>query len=297
MSMEIPQKILRASSRGDRRVRRRPTPSSGFFRGSVCKSKKKGTVLLMALIVMSSVVISSIGLGSLILSSLQQTRAIDSAVVAYYAAESGAEEALLLGRRTGALPSSVPSATPLTNGATWKRTVTSRESVVYAGTVFQDSLTEFALYDTDTQTPTGIATVKVSWTDQCAGCTVLGASLVGWLPGSTWDPSNAANVDFAAATYTGGAATLSVPSPSKLYRLRLMAKNGAMDNVQVRGFDAGSVAVPLPGRIKIDARGDWGGVEQKLLVTLPRQTPLSGVYDFVLFSECSIVKGGAISCP
>ena len=44
-------------------------------------------------------------------------------------------------------------------------------------------------------------------------------------------------------------------------------------------------------------RADLAGVEQKLLVTLPRQTPLSGVYDFVVFSECSIVKGGSISCP
>lgn len=266
--------------------------------------RERGTVLLMALIVMSSVVISSVGLGSLILSSLQQTRVIDSAIVAYYAAESGAEDALFSARRSGALPLSVSTATALTNNATWKRSVDDKESVIYAGTILEDSLTEIALFNPDTQTSVNIAKIEVTWTDTCSGCTVLGATLIGWQPGGPWDPLNAANVAIGMNQYVGGNAQLPVPSPDKLYRLRLFAKvdpgfpsRGPLENVQIRAYDLGNAPVNLPGRVKVDSRGTFAGVEQKLLVTLPRQTPLSGAYDFVVFSECSIVKGGSISCP
>jgi hypothetical protein len=260
-------------------------------------ARDRGTVLLMALIVMSSVVISSVGLGSLILSSLQQTRVIDSAIVAYYAAETGAEDALFRSRRSGALPSSVSSATALTNNATWKRSVADKESVIYAGTILEDSFTEIALFNPDTQASANVAKVEVTWTDACSGCTVLGATLIGWQPGGVWDPLNAANVAIGINQYVGGNAQLPVPAPDKLYRVRLVARKGAIENVQIRAYDAGNAAVDLPGRVKVDSRGTFAGVEQKLLVTLPRQTPLSGVYDFVVFSECSIVKSGSISCP
>ena len=121
--------------------------------------------------------------------------------------------------------------------------------------------------------------------------------MVGWLPGGVWDPFNSATVGISTQQHVGGSAALSIPSPDKLYRLRLLARKGDLENVQIRGYDAADAPTDLPGRVKIDSRGSFGGVEQKILVALPRQTPLSGVYDFVVFSECSIVKGGSISCP
>lgn len=255
---------------------------------------QKGTVLLLALIVMSSVVLSSMGLGSLIVSSLQQSRIIDAASVAYYAAESGAEDALYAARRRNQIPASTVTPTLLGNGASWIRTVTTDEEVVYVGTIPEDSLVEIALYDPDTQIPAAAASVEITWT----GTATLTTSLVGWQPGTAWDPDSASSVDFAAARHSGNIATLSVPSPTKLYRLRLRATNGAMDDVRIRAYDSiGVTVVPLPGRISIDSRGTYSGTEQKLLVSLPRKTPLSGIYDFIVFSECSIVKGGAVSCP
>src|SRR5688572_19684164 len=98
----------------DRREQRKEKRSS--CAGRLCSvpsslfsvsAPERGTVLLMALIVMTGVVISSVGMGSLILSSLQRTRVIDNAGVAYYAAESGVEEALFLARRSTALPAAV----------------------------------------------------------------------------------------------------------------------------------------------------------------------------------------------
>jgi hypothetical protein len=254
----------------------------------------------MALIVMSSVVISAVGTSSLILSSLQQTRTLDSAIVAFYAAESAAEEAVFDSRRTGDLPDAEGSPQPLTNTASWTRAVTDREDVIYAGTIPRDSFIEVALFDPDQETTaTDIASVDVTWTDQCAGCTVLRTTMIGWRPGGpiAWDPLDPAKVGIATFNHTGGTASVSTGADNKLYRLRLLARQGDLENVQVRAKDGSAQPTTLPGRVKIDAVGSYGGVEQRLTVTLPRQTPLSGVYDFVVFSECSLVKAGVASCP
>ena len=189
-------------------------------------------------------------------------------------------------------------AQPLSNNASWKRTVTGREPVIYAGTIPEDSLLEIALYDPDAPTTSqDIGRVQVDWTDACSGCSVLQASLVGWLSGGPiiWDPNATTSL------FTWNAAGVSIPTadPGRLYRLRLVAKKSAMQNVQIRAYDSGGASLPggLPGRIRIDAEGSFDNVKQKLTVTLPREIPLAGIFDFVLFSECSLVKGGAISCP
>lgn len=256
-----------------------------------------GTVLLLALVIMSGVVISSVGLSSLILSSLQQSRIIDSASIAYYAAETGAEEVLFKMRRDPAIvPATQTVASPqaLTNNATWTRTVTDREKVIYVGTVPRDSFTEIALYDPDAPTTAqNLELAEVTWTDACAGCSVLLGTLVGWTSGGpiVWDPNAATQ----RIPWDADGAEFSLDG-NKLYRLRLSAKNAALENVQVKAY-AGGLLADMPGRVKIDSQGTFAGVRQRLTVTLPRQPPLSGIFDFVVFSECSLVKSGVVSCP
>lgn len=254
---------------------------------------ERGTVLLFALMIMSSVIITSGSVAAVIIGSLQQSRAIDNSIVAYYAAESGVEEALFKVRRDGVMPDAVVSPQAMGNGASWTRTVAPSEPVVYAGTLAQDALVEIALYDPDqptTETP--VASVSVSWTDDCGGCSVLEAAMVGWQSGGPiiWDPN--------AATYlfSGGSASLSAMT-GRLYRLRLLARGSDLMNVQIRAYDSSGQAVEVPGRVKVVATGIYVNVRQSLTITMPRETPLSGLYDFVVFSECSLVKGGTITCP
>lgn len=263
------------------------------------KNAERGTVLLLSLIVMSSVVLSSMGLGTLIVSSLQQSRMIDQSIAAYYAAESGAEEALYEARRLGRLPEPVDEARSLTgSGATWTRQVWNSENVVYAGKIERDTTFEQALYDPDTEVSSEAKYIQVTWD----GPGTLASSVVGWLPNDEWNPLLADNVDFKVAHMAASAgrttALISVDNPSKLNRLRLRAEGGPLENVEIRASTDPSLvpSVPLPGRISIDVRGKFLGAEQKLLVSLPRQAPLAGIYDFVLFSECSISKGSLVDC-
>lgn len=265
--------------------------------GAGSAARERGTVLLMALIIMSGAVISSIGIGVLIQNSIQQSRVLDNSMVAYYAAESGIEEAIYAARRSDTTPASVSAATVLDNGATWSRTVATSESVVYAGNLIEDGIYEVALYNPDASiNALDIDSVKLTWADSCAGCTVAETSFITWNAGSPviWNP----NVTVLRNTWTSDGVTLSVPDVTKLQRLRITSKGGDISNLQIRAYNASGVQTTVPGRLKIDAIGRFANASQKLTATLPRTVPLSGIFDYVVFTECSLVKGGpSSSCP
>lgn len=259
-------------------------------------TRERGAVLLLSLFVMSGVTIAAVGMSALIIGSLQQSRVIDNAIIAYYAAETGIEDAIYRARLTGNLPTSQSSPQFLSSGTSWTRAVTDRESVIYAGAIPEDGTYEIALYDPDAPTAAqNIGRVLVTWEDDCSGCTVLQANLVGWTSGGAvlWDP----NAETSLHTWNASGVSLTMPDPSRLYRLRLHALEGRMRNVQIRAYDGSNAQTTLPGRIRVDSVGSYANVRQRITATMPRNVPLSGIFDFVIFSECSLVKGGAISCP
>ena len=275
------------------------------------RHERSGTVLLLALLILSTVVIMSSGLSSLILSSLQQTRAIDSSIVAYYAAESAAEQALHAIRKGPDLGSdwaaTLTTADPqaLGNGATWTRLVASSERTIEA-TIAQDAFVEVALYDPDNENQSltdKIARVEVRWTfdEDCSAsvCPGLTAAVLEWSPGTaTWTGRTSETRRFlGVADVRTGIALIELADPDSLHKLRLRAEYGKLKNVEIQAFASDDTPVPLPGRVRIDAWGRYGDTQQHLTVRLPRRTPLSGLYDFAVFSECSIVKGYPISCP
>jgi hypothetical protein len=55
--------------------------------------------------------------------------------------------------------------------------------------------------------------------------------------------------------------------------------------------------VAIPARIVLNSTGKYSTVRQAIRVTMPRRSPMSGLYDYVLFSECSLVKGDEAVCP
>jgi hypothetical protein len=53
---------------------------------------------------------------------------------------------------------------------------------------------------------------------------------------------------------------------------------------------SGANVVPIPSRLIIRSTGAAGKSRQQTRVTSPSRPPLSGLYDFVLFSEQEVVK-------
>jgi hypothetical protein len=259
-----------------------------------------GSVLLFALLIMSSVVIGSIGIGTLIFDLLQQTRITDSSTLAFYAAESGIEQSLFNARRTGKIPDSYGEleANNLANITKWWGSATGTTEIIYTE-INENDFIEVDLYDPDAPAiATNIDHVEVIWSDSCVGCSVLRASVASWLPGAqiTWT-EDTARFDHP-FEFIGGFAELSLGPPTKLYKLRLRAKNNTLENVVIRAHDSLENVQSIPGRLTIDLIGQHLDVRRRLIATLPRSAPLSGIFDFVIFSECSLVKGGRpISCP
>jgi hypothetical protein len=253
------------------------------------------------MLIMASVMIGSIGIGTLILDMLQQTRISDSSIMAYYAAESGVEQSIFNVRRTGRLPDSYPEipGNLLLNSGKWWTDVTGMTEIIYTN-IDKNGFTEVDLFNPDAPAmATNIDYVEVTWSDSCGGCSSLHASVVSWLPGAQVAWTDQAARFENPFEFAGGSATLSLgPAPNKLYRLRLRAREATLENVVIRAYDSLGNPQPLPGQITIDATGQYVDARRRLIATMPYGAPLSGIFDFVIFSECSLVKGGRpISCP
>jgi hypothetical protein len=81
------------------------------------------------------------------------------------------------------------------------------------------------------------------------------------------------------------------------YRVRLRAEHGTLRDVVVKAFDRFNQQAKVPGRVVVDGYGEFGGIVQRVTVRVPRRSPLSSLFDFAIFSECSLVKGYPIACP
>jgi hypothetical protein len=84
----------------------------------------------------------------------------------------------------------------------------------------------------------------------------------------------------------------------KAYRLRLRALNGEVTGATAKVY-RNDAQMPFPGDITLGAAGTYGKATQSIVVTMPKLDVLSGLYSFVVFSECQLVKGlpGEPTCP
>lgn len=272
---------------------------------------RSGTILLLSLLILSSMIIAAAGLGTLILDSLQQTRAVDSAVLAYAAAESGIEQGIYLARCrnswdarcVGGLPTAETDR-PLANGSSWSRTSADWEPLLYME-LPQDGTAEIALFDPNNPLEdTSIDQVVLSWRPPLAGETpILRATMTSWPTGSSsaWSVQGDGSSPLSIITdYTSTVSPANFPvilsgNPA---RLRMRVEKAPLRGIQVKLYtdDIPPKQLNVPARIRIEANGDYSGVRQKLTARMPRMMPLSGMFDFVMFSQCSLVKGIPVNC-
>ncbi|OGL73921.1 hypothetical protein A3D72_00390 [Candidatus Uhrbacteria bacterium RIFCSPHIGHO2_02_FULL_57_19] len=257
----------------------------------------RGNVLLLSLLVLSGIMLGGVTIGDLVLRSIRSAKQTDAAAVAYYAAESGAEDALYHLRKTEQPPAEHANFS-LDNGASVERVTVSGEPVIYASIV-KDSFIEFNLFDKgDLAQPSGVEALRFSWDDECGGASSMELSYAEWTPGAAvlW-PDTFAKFRFSHAvspvTHTAFRAA------DRSYRVRLQAGGCDAQNMTVSSFsdDAATLPKDIPSRLTITSTATYGGTEQALLVRAPPDSPLSGIFDFAVFSECSIDKDGVPACP
>ena len=262
----------------------------------------QGSILLLAMLVMAGVVTVSLGTTTLIIAEIQQSVKLDQSVVAYYAAESGVERSLFQARKKQFEPEVLSGLEKtLDNEANYQIVASSTEEVLYA-TLAEDESYQFDLYEPNSfnQLTNPIQAIGLSWD-----------GLSSWLEvnWSCWDTNgNLGNPRSSYNARPAGTIYLNLyESPACiLYRVRLIARQAAANNIQIRAYSEvdpvarcgnppNSCQSPIPARVRIKGVGQYPGdsdqaSRQAILVSLPQRSPIYGLYDYVLFSDEEIKK-------
>ena len=239
----------------------------------------------------SMILLAGLGLGAVVMEGSRRAVETDRSVSAYYMADAGIERQLYEVRKRGKPVAQLQGLVETyPNGSTWSffgdyEQVASKKIALVPP--LESEVVD--LFNPDDLAVPGFDEAFLTWSD--------GDDCVGKLPkvevGSVkWDLANAQfsdqyQIDFAAP----GAVQASIPlDPSRAYRLRVRTFDCSIKNLTVQAR-TGGVAKPFPGDIQIAAEGTVGAATQKIFVGMPRLDVLSDLFSFVVFSECSLVKG------
>lgn len=244
---------------------------------------QSGNILLLALLIMSGIVGAGVTLATIVISQIRQGSNIESSLVAYYAAESGVEKNLYDIRKTDTPWKNMEDLSGELGKASWTSKIESREKQIFRDLKQNDTL-QVDLFDPDQISGgAGVGVLRVDWEDGCEHSSIE-MSITAWTPGAGWADNT---VKF---LYSSGSETNNSFDTDMAYRVRIKALYCDINNLAVRAYDTDNKIVPIPARVIINSVGSFSGVKQAIQATMPRISPMSGLYDYVLFSEESIVK-------
>ncbi|MFZ2803729.1 MAG: hypothetical protein WA001_00750 [Patescibacteria group bacterium] len=265
---------------------------------------QRGNILPLALIMTLTILLTGIGIATVVLEGSQRAVNTDQSVAAYYMADSGIERQLYEVRKdnqTAAYVSTLGGS--YFNGGSWVSSgsylPTTSKKFSYVAT---SSFAVIDLFDPDDlSSKPGISKMTVTWAKDpsCAGPqSNIEVSYAYWtIVGGV--PQLPSSNDYVVLPKNGtGTITVNTLDPNSSYRVRLKASDCAAINVNVALADASGNPKAFPGDLTLGAQGTYGAASQKIAVTMPKLNVLSGVFSFVIFSECTLVKGSGVqTCP
>ncbi len=282
----------------------------------------------MSLVILTITMFATIALSRLLITEINSARYLDSSVVAHYAAESAAEEMLWFLKESKGLDELVTpypyylffnrsntlnrqldrtyiSPSPYADKDRLydiiKISTTSPEYVVYDLPIFSSA--QLNVFDPTQETPTVIHPVidtqanqlKIDWeVKACGGSQRLEVSLVTF--------QNASGLQFGRpqkyyfiCDCTGSGVTpnqcnttisrLSL-TPSKFYHVSIRPIDDGLKRLSVTTDNSAG----LPSLVSIQTRGRFRNASQEITVTTPFNPALSDIFQYVIFSEASIIK-------
>ena len=282
-----------------------------------------GNALPLALMMTRVIMLAGMGLGLVVIEQNRRSIETDQAIYSYYMADAGIERQLYDVRKQNVtLTTYQNKSVNYPNGGTWLSTtgLVNVSSKTYASVV-KDQFATVDLFDPDNvSVPSNVCKLEVSWVNDPNTCTnganaQIEASYGYWtIDPVTGIPSWPTDNQFVVLTksiqgntsvYPGSTMVISGLQPTQAYRIRLRSYycNALSVKVQAYAINSGTgqcdqTNFSFPGDITLSAQGSYGVSSQKITVTMPKLDVLSGVFSYVVFSECSIVKGtGTITCP
>jgi len=236
-------------------------------------------------VITSAVLSAASALAGIVLSEIRQTREIGKAIVAQVAAESDIELGLFILRKGGHA---------LLNTRESPFTFTARcEDQDTSGTVALQAceappLRPFPILENDFVAfplpPSATASdMRITAWEPGSDCGSDGSS--SWIEVASigWNAENPDSPLFE---------TVRHPYPYS-ERLEVIPIPAHTVEVRVRALycSIASLNVDLPARVILSATAQEEGVRQTAEVAVPRAASVSGLFDFVIFSECELTKG------
>ncbi|MFZ5391397.1 MAG: hypothetical protein ACOZAJ_03940, partial [Patescibacteria group bacterium] len=158
------------------------------------------------------------------------------------------------------------------------------------------------LFNTEDSLNTAVKaqSVKLTWDNDSNSCSGAGSEWLevvwsAWLGAATLD-YDVERRYFSSSQASGVVINL---DPSFVnYRLRLRALYNDVCDLSVQAFEqpnAVGQVYELPARVVISSIGRLANTQQSLSVTLPALPPQAAVFDYTVFSQCSIFKGSVFT--
>ncbi|MFC1613132.1 hypothetical protein ACFL23_02255 [Patescibacteria group bacterium] len=263
-------------------------------------SSQKGAILVMAVLIMSMVVIIGITIGTIVLNQLKQAKQADSSIIAYYAADSASESALYKLRKLGITPTVLNATdnagTFVGNGASWTRNISGTQN--YSTFLGVNESMILDLYDADLNCGQ-VQCIDFVWDD------VLDAD----------EPDPNLELTFYSLDTSGGIEVLPSSGSQQIYyfgagdenpntarktnlpsnichtvRIKALANVAHIEEIKTYSDVACTVRIGIPSYLTINSLGTYKDSSQRLNTLVFKKSPLSGIFEYALFSEGDIVK-------
>ena len=289
------------------------------------KHFKNASVLLLAFLIMSALLSSVLYIARISLRQVDQSKNVDNASIAFYAAESGNEQAVYYIRKnlinniselniTNPVPLDDDNGSTITSGAYITRNVD--DDITSINMALQkDEVFQFDMYDANNlELPSGLSSLVISWSDKCDGDSWLELTANEWAPsesGINWGDNSTVSAlnHIKKSLLSSGGIQQQITSiggskilQKNVYQFRVKALFCDIYNLNISALgslDANEIVVndviPFKNIYNIKTVGQYPGDstkgnKQALSVSLRSIDPLSGLFDYVIFSEKSLVK-------
>lgn len=270
---------------------------------------KKGSALLLSLLVVSALLSSVLYISALSLRQISQSVNTDNALVAFYAAESGNEQAIYKIRKhtySDISGLNLTNRMPFSNSS-FTREVTDNMYGITVG-INENQFFQVDLFDSeDFSYESNLSYLELDWKDNCDGDSWIEFTSNDWSSGSSIDWLTGLNQDHIKKSLlnkppfsvsleneidnVGGAGF----EKKRSYQFRFKALYCDIYNLHLVAFDNLGNIIPFRNIFNIKSVGEYPANsirsnKQALSVSLRKFSPLSGLFDYVLFSEKSLVK-------
>ncbi len=260
---------------------------------------QRGSTILMILLIIGTVTPISLFISRIILNDLLTSRNIDSSTIAYYASESGIEKNLYAIRKNDygveyLKSNSFYNSGFLGNDSIWYLDLDNcvgSKSEINISEIIKDNSYQVDLYNPDDSlTSQNIRSIRIDWSGDPSS-----RLEVTW---SSWKNGNfTANTNkrFFGNTESPVIVNLSTieNNAANIYRLRLKALYNNINNINLKAYsldDGLGEQTNIPSIITLKSIGEFSNNKQAVKIEMRRRSPVSGVWDFVIFSQEDIVK-------